>query len=140
MFAAQISNPDLEAPRPTINDTGDEGDLTTLGETLPRTEREGDFADAILICETIQQGDRDVPSDNLLRMTVSQFMHSSTNLKQASGPPLREMHLPPTSSVQLRRPRETISQATPESRSQNLALRSVCRLANNPSQSLSHPP
>ncbi len=66
MFAEQISDPDLEAPRPTINDSGDEGDLPALGETLPRTEPEGDFADTILVCEAIQQGDRDVPSDNLL--------------------------------------------------------------------------
>lgn len=76
MFAEQISDPDLEAPRLMINDSGDEGDPPALRETLPRTEREGDFADAILVCKAIQQGDRDILSDSLLSMTVSQFMHS----------------------------------------------------------------
>ncbi|KAI0425914.1 hypothetical protein F5Y09DRAFT_351796 [Xylaria sp. FL1042] len=51
----RISDSDLEAPRPTINDSGDKGDLPVLGKTLPRTEPEGDLADII----------RDVPSGDL---------------------------------------------------------------------------
>ncbi|KUJ06237.1 uncharacterized protein LY89DRAFT_744028 [Mollisia scopiformis] len=81
-----------KAPRPTINDSSNEDDLPALRETLPRTEPEGDLADATLICEAVQQGHRDVPSGDL---SISGY-HDVMAVK-TSGPPLREMHLPPAS-------------------------------------------